>query len=576
MSDRLKLVLSLALCASPLSLVAAPPAHTPAHARIDADSIFVNGKVVTMDEANPKRRIVEAFAVKDGRFIAAGSEGEAMRFRGRNTRVVDLQGRTVLPGLSDGHFHGIHGGPGVDLSKARTLADVLAAVAARAAITPAGNFIVSNSDWHEAQLQEQRLPLASELDTAAPNNPVVLVRGGHSYIVNNVTLNLFNITPATPIPPGGQIPRTPEGNLTGELINTARSLISLPPNPPQTPEQQRQALLDIQSHMNAFGVTAVRMASSNVATFRRWQALRDEGAISLRVSFLVRPGNTAAAVDNFVLTSGVALDEGDEWVRMNGFKFGIDGGFEGGFMRDAYREPHGLGGTYFGLQLIGTQAYIDAMKAVARNGWRAATHAVGDAGIDLVLEAYRQAHAERPFAKGQWVIEHGFIARPDHFPKIRELGLTLSVQNHLYVAGPSLRKLWGDARAENVTPVKTYLDQGFLLAGGTDAPVIPTNPWWAMYHFITRDSITGGVFGPHERVLNREDVLRLFTLNYAKLIHEADSKGSIAPGKWADFVIASGDFLTVPMEAIDELTAVATYVAGERVYLAPDQLPGDF
>ena len=568
----LAVVLSLVSIAA---VLAAPPEHTPAQARIDADSIFVNGKVITMDDSSPKTRIVQAFAIKDGRFIAAGSNGDAMRFKGHDTRVVDLLGRTVLPGLSDGHFHGIHGGPGVDLSKARTLQDVFDAVAARALITPPGDFVISNSDWHEAQLQEQRLPLARELDIAAPNHPVVLVRGGHSFILNNVALERFNITAATPVPSGGAIPRTPEGELTGELIDSARNLVQLPPSPPQTPEQQRQALLDIQSHMNAYGVTQLRMASSNVPTYRRWQALRDEGAITLRVSFLFRPGNSAAAVNNFVATQGVRLDEGDEWLKVVGFKFGVDGGFEGGLMREPYMEPYGLGGTYFGLLTVQTQAYIDALKAVARNGWRAATHAVGDAAIDLVLEGYRQAHAEAPFARDQWVIEHAFVAKPDHFPRIRELGLVLSVQDHLYVAGPSLRKMWGDHRAETVTPVKTYLDQGFLLAGGTDAPVIPTNPWWAMYHFITRDTITGGVFGPQERVLNREDVLRLFTLNYARLIHEENSKGSITPGKWADFVVASDDFLTVPMDALENMTALATYVGGKRVYLAPELQPND-
>jgi predicted amidohydrolase YtcJ len=573
MSSNSPLVALVALSLT-MPALASPPEHTPAHARIDADAIYYNGKVITMDAS--KSSIVQAFAVKDGRFIAVGSNGEAMRFKGGGTRVVDLLGRTVVPGLADGHFHGIHGGPGVDLSKARSLVDVFSAVATRAAVTPAGQFIVSNSDWHEAQLAEQRLPLARELDTAAPNNPVVLVRGGHSFILNNVALQRFNITPATPVPPGGAIPRTPEGELTGELIDSARNLVQLPPSPPPTAEQQRQALLDIQTHMHAHGVTQLRMARGNVPTYRRWQALRDEGAITLRVSFLFGVGTSAAAVDNFIATQGVTIDEGDEWLRVVGFKFGVDGGFEGGLMRQAYIEPYGLGGTFFGIQTVPTQSYVDAVKAVARRGWRAATHAVGDAAIDLVLHAYEQAHAEAPFAKGQWVIEHGFVAKPDHFPRIRNLGLVLSVQNHLYVAGPSLRKMWGDARAETVTPVKTYLDQGFLLAGGTDAPVIPTNTWWAIYHFITRDSITGGVFGPEERVLNRQDVLRLFTLNYAKLIQEEADKGSISSGKLADFVVVSGDFLSVPMEEVENLTALATFVGGKRVYLSGDMQPGDF
>jgi predicted amidohydrolase YtcJ len=395
------------------------------------------------------------------------------------------------------------------------------------------------------------------------------VRGGHSYILNNVALDHFGITLDTPAPDGGAIPRTTTGELTGELVDNARRLIQLPPNPPQTPEQQRQALLNTQAKMNSFGVTAVRNASSNVNTYRRWQALRDEGAITLRNSFLFGGQGTAAAVENFVANSGVQAGEGDDWLRVVGFKFISDGGFEGGLMREPYMEPYGLGGTYHGLQVVNLANYYGALEAAARNGWRVATHAVGDAAIDLVLEGYKRAHEVAPFGPGEWVIEHAFIAHPDHFQKIKDLGLVLSVQDHLFLAAPSLNRMWGPERAAHVTPVHTYLEQGFLLAGGTDAPVVPLNPWWAMYHFITRDTISDGVYGPDERVVNREDVLRMFTLNYAKLIHEEQTKGSISPGKLADFAIVSGDFLTVPESELDELTALATYVGGKRVYLAP-------
>ena len=200
---------------------------------------------------------------------------------------------------------------------------------------------------------------------------------------------------------------------------------------------------------------------------------------------------------------------------------------------------------------------------------------MGDAAIDLVLEGYKQAHDAAPFAKGEWVIEHGFIARPDHFPRIRDLGLVLSVQDHLFLAAPSLKRMWGEERAAHVTPVRTYLNQGFLLVGGTDTPVVPLNPWWAMYHFLTRDTISDGVYGADERVLSREDVLRLFTLNYARLIHEEQTKGSISTGKLADFVVVSRDFLTVPEAEIRNLSALTTYVGGKRVYLAPEMQDRD-
>jgi len=135
--------------------------------------------------------------------------------------------------------------------------------------------------------------------------------------------------------------------------------------------------------------------------------------------------------------------------------------------------------------------------------------------------------------------------------------------------------MWGEERAAHVTPVRTYLNQGFLLVGGTDTPVVPVNPWWAMYHFLTRDTISDGVYGADERVLSREDVLRLFTLNYARLIHEEQTKGSISTGKLADFVVVSRDFLTVPEAEIRNLSALATYVGGKRVYLAPEMQDRD-
>jgi predicted amidohydrolase YtcJ len=566
------LLIAAVICALPTASIARDPDSK-------ADAVFYNGKVITMEElplganhpnVKPRTKIAAAFAVKDGRYVAVGSGLDMLRLVGPKTRKVDLRGRTVVPGLNDSHFHSVGGGPGMDLSQARTLADVYATIAKAAAAAQPGQVLVSNSDWHEAQLVEQRLPLASELDVPAPNNPVVLVRGGHEYILNNVALKFYNITPQTPVPAGGAIPRLPNGELNGELVDNARNLARLPANPPLTPAQQRQALLDTQSWMNSLGVVGVRNASSSVSAYRQWQGLRDEGAITLRNSFLFGGPSTEAAVNTFVATQNVKDGEGDDWLRVVGFKYIADGGFEGGFMREPYIEPYGLNGTYYGLNRLNLPNYYGALRAAAQNGWRVATHAVGDAAVDLVLEGYKQAHDAKPYGPGEWVVEHAFIAKPDHFPKIRDLGLILSVQDHLFLAAPSLRKMWGDQRAENTTPVRTYLDQGFLLTGGTDTAVVPENPWWAMYHFITRDTLTDGVYGANERVVNRVDVLRMFTLNYAKLLHEEQSKGSIAPGKLADFVVVSDDFLTVPQDKLEDLGALATYVGGKRVWLAPE------
>src|ERR1700677_1584142 len=196
-----------------------------------ADLVVLNSKVFTAQDGGA---LAQAFAVKDGRFVAVGTS-EAMRaLVGPGTRVLDLAGRFVTPGLADGHFHNEGGGPGVDLSATRSLADIMAAVAAAVAQAKPGDLIVSNSDWHEAQLHEQRLPTARELDTVAPANPVVLVRGGHDYILNTAALRHWNIGRDTPVPDGGAITRGADGELTGEIVDNAKRLVDLPPPAPVT------------------------------------------------------------------------------------------------------------------------------------------------------------------------------------------------------------------------------------------------------------------------------------------------------------------------------------------------------
>ncbi len=189
------------------------------------DIVIYNANVITVDRAFS---VFEAVAIGGDRFMAVGNSEQMRALAGPATRTIDLKGHTVIPGLMDNHLHGAGGGPGVDLSRARSLADVASAVAARVKTSTPGEVILSNSDWHEAQLQEQRLPLRDDLDRIAPQNPVILVRGGHEYILNSAALTRSNIDQRTPEPPGGRITRYPDGRPNGELVDTAKALVSLP------------------------------------------------------------------------------------------------------------------------------------------------------------------------------------------------------------------------------------------------------------------------------------------------------------------------------------------------------------
>jgi predicted amidohydrolase YtcJ len=552
-------------------LVAAMTIAGPCLARDVADAVYLNGKVFTADAAS---HVVEAFAVRDGKFLAAGTSSAMRAYVGPATQVVDLKKRFVSPGLADAHFHNEGGGSGMDLSHVRSLAELFEVVGKAAAGATPDTILVANMDWHEAQLKEQRLPTARELDGVAPRVPVVLMRGGHSYILNSVALARWNITPDTPVPEGGAISRDQTGALTGELFDTAKALVKLPPPKPLSIDD----VLQTQRTMNAYGVTSVRIPGFYKGAPGEMQKLyafirqaRDSGQLALRY-VLYMPGfglRSADQVKQAIEQWGVRQDEGDDWVRIGGVKLGVDGGFEGGHLSKPYQEPYGKGGTYTGVTTSPPPVFTEVVKTLNQLGWRATTHAVGDAAVAQVLDAYEAADKEQPIAAKRWAIEHAFVTNHDQLRRLKKLNVALSAQDHLYLVAPVLKKYWGWETAKNVTPMKDYLDAGLLVVGGTDTPVIPFNPFWELYHFMSRDTISDGIYGSDQKIASRPLLLKLVTINYARLIGEEKQKGSIEPGKLADFAVLSDDFLTVPAAQMPSMKALATFVGGKEVYRDP-------
>jgi len=397
------------------------------------------------------------------------------------------------------------------------------------------------------------------------------VRGGHEMILNTAALKKWNITRDTASPAGGEVTKGRDGEPNGELIDTAKNLVTLPPAAPVTVDE----VLTTQKKVNAYGITAVRIPGRYKGDlFKDYQLLKqvhDAGKLTLRY-IVYLPGfgvRDPQRIRDMIVNSGLKQDEGDDWLRIGGVKLGVDGGFEGGHMSEPYAEPYGKGGTFKGIVVVPPQNYTAVVKEVNKLGWRIATHAVGDAAIDEVLDAYEAANAEKSIKGKRWSIEHLFVIRPDQIPRLQKLGVALSVQDHLYLAAPVLKQYWGEKRAAEVTPVKTYLDAKLPLAGGTDSPVIPFNPFYQIYHFSTRDTMSDGVYGADQRVGSRATLLRMITINYARLIGEQRVKGSIEKSKLADFAILTDDVLTAPAEKLLTTKALATYVAGKEVYRDP-------
>ena len=215
------------------------------------------------------------------------------------------------------------------------------------------------------------------------------------------------------------------------------------------------------------------------------------------------------------------------------------------------------------------EAYNEVVAEINRIGWRATTHVVGDAGLDQVLAAYEAADREHSLHGRRWAVEHAFVAHPQQLARLKSLDVAVSAQDHLYLAAPVLKKYWGWDRASEVTPVKDFLQAGLLVAGGTDSPVIPFNPFFVLYHFMSRDTISDGVYGSDQRITSRPLLLELITSHYAQLIGESATRGSIEPGKLADFVVLNADFMTTPAEGVRDAKALATFVGGREVYRDP-------
>lgn len=554
------------------SLIASPV--SAATNRIEPTWILHNGRIVTQDDGN---RTVSAIAVLGDRVVASGTSAEMLALRGAGTCVLDLGDRAVVPGFADGHIHSKPYMPEstVDLTPVRNMRELLAAVQAQVARSAPGDIIVTNSDWHEAQLEEQRLPNRWDLDPVSPDNPVVVIRGGHQYILNSAALSRWNITRETQAPPGGQITAdAARGDINGELVDRARDLVELPPAPRRTIEERLGDLRQEQALYNSLGLTSVRVPGVSLAQMRDYEELTRRGQMNVRTSVLIRWDRRTPA-DEFrrqLEQWPVRSRFGNEWLMLDGVKLGVDGGYEGGWMREPYAEPYGLDGTYRGLNTAQRDLFVPIVRMLNELGIRPSTHAVGDAAVDLVLDAYEAANRDRSIAAERWAIEHAFITRPEQIQRIRDLGVVISAQSHLYLAGPSLLRFWGRERTEQVAPVRAWLDAGIPVAGGTDnkLPYVPASPILTFYHWVSRDSIGGvGPLGP-DQAITRQEALRIATLGNAFLTFEEGIKGTLEPGRLADMVVLSQDIMTIPAAQIPQTQVLGTMVGGRFVFQRPE------
>lgn len=555
MRSRIHAAVAVAACVSGACVA---PATAPV-----PDLILYNGKLLTVNDAAPT---AQAVAITAGRFSAVGTDAQIRARAGERTRQIDLGGRTVTPGLWDSHNHQFARAQSiadVDLTNVSSIADIQAAIAARIKRVKPGEWIQGTRGWWEYRLAEKRLPTRWDLDKVAPDNPVA-IPGPHYRIANSLALKVSGITRWTKDPQGGEIWRDESGEPTGLLMDRAGQLLKVPQRRPIEAEELANLQEMIRRQLSV-GLTAIRepgITPEGVAMYRK---LLDRGELTQRVDlwYRVDPLQSVDAIERDVKTfHPIGTVWGDGMIRISGIKMGIDGAEQSAYLREDYPGKPG----YRGLQFLPTAQYAEVCRLLNRLGWVVTTHAVGDAAFDQVLDAYDAANRDASIVEKRWAVEHVFLVRPDHYDRAKRLNLTINSQyQHNSELGALILRAWGEQWANMSEPFRTWMEKGLVLAGGSDGPIsYQAVPMTILWGSVTRDTLWGGQLGP-DQGLTREQALKTLTINAAYAAFQEKTLGSIEVGKYADLVVLSDDYMTVPAAAIKDITPAAVIVAGRVV-----------
>lgn len=497
------------------------------------EMIIHNAKIVTVDD---EFNIAEAATVRNGRFEYVGTNVAVLERAGPRTRIFDLGGRSVLPGMADTHNDIAADAEDwllkVDLSEATSIAEIAGLLADKARETRQGEWVLGSRGWWEYELEDGRRPTRADLDQAVPDHPTC-IPGPHYQICNSLALEIGGVTRDTPDPPSGQIWRDEAGELTGLLMDAATSFVSRH-FPTATRAQKRQGLEDLYARVNSWGITSYREPGGTPEMAEIVHELYEDGELTVRVDWAYTidantPEDELDAVFQSLGPPGQSF--GDGMFRADGIaEVGLDGAELTAFLRADYPGRPG----YRGIQKVPQEQYNKLAAAAARHGWRLGPHAVGDAAIDEVITAYLHANEITPITDCRWMIDHAFLVLPDHYADIKRLGLIINSQSmHNYQLGGLILEAWKTPLAHMSERYRDWVDNGIIFANGSDGPVAYIeNPLVFIYATITRNSAWGGRLGP-DQGLSREEAIRSVTSWAALTSFEEHSKGSIEPGKYA-------------------------------------------
>ena len=557
----------------PLALVVAglclaSPTYAQQADSSSPDLVLINGKVLTMDD---RSSVVEALAVLDGKILATGSNASVKSIISTRTRVLDLAGKTVVPGLIDTHAHFKAAGLSeyvVSMSRAKTVVEALDAIKTFAAKKKPGEWIVGGA-WHPpSQLAEKRYLTKQEIDGVAPNNPVYLRTVGHFSMANGLALQKAGVDKSTPNPSGGSFEKDASGELTGVLVETAIDRVEKAV-PPWSEEDEVRQFKIAEGVLNSFGITSVIEGATEARDIRTLQKIAVSGEATLRAGLMFRPEPPAdmAAWEAVMSGNGASSGFGDDWLKFAGIKIFYDGGMtlKTALTRDVYPDSHD---DYHGIAQQTPERLKQLVSICNRYNWRVGVHVVGDLGIDHVLDAFEAADREKSIRDRRFILIHASLIRPEQMERAHRLGARVDFQNvFMWDKAATVERFLGRATADRAVPTKTLIERMGIdsLGAGTDFPVNPINPLLNMYIMVTRKDPNGNVYGASEAI-SREQALRLYTSAAARYTFEEGRKGTLEPGKLADLVVLSADYVAVPEDQIKDIKADVTIVGGKIVF----------
>lgn len=533
------------------------------------DLILYNGTLTTLDRRNP---VAQAVAITSGKFSAVGRNEDVMPLAGATTRVIDLKGRRVMPGLIDNHLHIIRGGLNFNMELrwdgVRSLADAMAMLKRQVAITPPPQWVRVVGGFTEHQFAEKRLPTIDELNAVAPETPVFLLHLYDRALLNGAALRAVGYTKDTPNPPGGEITRDAQGNPTGLLLarpNAGILYATLAKGPKLPFEYQLNSTRHFMRELNRLGVTGAIDAGGGFQNYPEdyavIQKLSDEGQLTIRLGynlFTQKPKGEKQDFLNWTKTS--KYKQGDDYFRHNGAGEMLV--FSAADFED-FREPR----PDMPPEMEGDLEEV--VRILVQNRWPWRLHATYDETISRALDVFEHVNEEMPFDGLHWFFDHAETISDRSIDRIAALGGGIAVQHRMAYQGEYFVERYGSSAAEATPPVAKILARGVKSSAGTDATRVASyNPWVSLAWLVTGKTVGGLQIYPRRNCLDRETALRMWTENVTWFSDEEGKKGRIEAGQLADLVVPDRDYFSCPEAEIADITSELTMVGGKVVYAA--------